>query len=69
MWAFLLMGYIQGEARNQGSLFPLSLDELIPDDHLVRVIEAYVGRLDLALMGFSKAQPQKTGRPAYDPAD
>lgn len=69
MWAFLFMGYIQGEARNQGSLFPLSLDELIPDDHLVRVIEAYVARLDLALMGFSKAQPQKTGRPAYDPAD
>jgi transposase len=69
MWAFLFMGYIQGEARNQSSLFPLSLDELIPDDHLVRVIEAYVARLDLALLGFSKAQPQKTGRPAYDPAD
>jgi transposase len=69
MWAFLFMGYIQGEARHQGSLFPLSLDELIPADHLVRVIDAYVARLDLALMGFSKAQPQKTGRPAYDPAD
>ena len=63
------MGYIQGEARNQGSLFPLSLDELVPEDHLVRVIEAYVARLDLQLLGFSKAQPQKTGRPAYAPAD
>jgi hypothetical protein len=45
MWAFLFMGYIQSEARNQSSLFPFSLDELIPDDHLVRVIEAYAAAL------------------------
>jgi len=63
------MGYIQGEARGQDSLFPPSLDELVPEDHLVRVIEAYVAQLDLQVLGFSKAQPQKTGRPAYDPAD
>lgn len=63
------MQYIQGEARNQSSLFPLSLDELVPDDHLVRVIEAYVARLDLREMGFSKAQPRQTGRPSYDPGD
>jgi hypothetical protein len=36
----LLMRYIQGEERSQSALFPLSLDKLIPDDHLVRVIEA-----------------------------
>ena len=63
------MQYIQGEARNQGSLFPVSLEELVPDDHLVGVIEAYVGRLDLGVMGFGKVQPRKTGRPSYDPAD
>ena len=63
------MQYIHGEARNQGSLFPVSLEELVPDDHLVRVIEAYVGRLDLGVMGFGKVQPRKTGRPSYDPAD
>jgi hypothetical protein len=34
----MFMHYIQGEARNQDSLFPASA----PDDHLVRVIEAYV---------------------------
>ena len=49
------MQYIHGEARNQGSLFPVSLEELVPDDHLVRVIEAYVGRLDLSVMGFGFA--------------
>lgn len=63
------MGYIQGEGRQQSSLFPPTLEELVPEDHLVRVIEAYVARLDLQVLGFSKAQPLKTGRPAYDPAD
>ena len=36
------MGYIQGLARGQDSLFPLSLGELVPEDHLVRVVEVYV---------------------------
>jgi transposase len=64
-----LMRYIQGENRSQSALFPLSLDELIPDDHLVRVIEAYVSLLDFELLGFDKARPKATGRPSYDPAD
>ncbi|MBZ5755799.1 IS1182 family transposase [Pseudomonas sp. S5(2021)] len=63
------MAYIQGEARDQTSLFPVSLDDLIPDDHLVRVIDAYVARLDLQQLGFARAVPKSTGRPAYDPAD
>ena len=63
------MGYIQGEGRQQSSLFPPTLEELVPEDYLVRVIEAYVARLNIQMMGFSKAQPLKTGRPAYDPAD
>lgn len=63
------MGYVRGEGRDQGSLFPVRLDELIPAEHLVRVIEGFVGRLDLAGMGFGKTEPAATGRPAYDPAD
>ncbi|WP_166367133.1 IS1182 family transposase [Pseudomonas akapageensis] len=63
------MAYIQGEDRTQGALFPVSLDDLIPDDHLVRVIEAYILRLDLQQLGFSKSQPKATGRPPYNPAD
>jgi len=69
MGALLFMGYIQGEGRQQSSLFPATLEELVPEDHLVRVIEAYVMRLDLRALGFSKAEPLKTGRPGYDPAD
>jgi len=63
------MRYIQGENRAQTTLFPVSLDELIPDDHLVRVIEAYVSLLDFEQLGFDKARPKATGRPSYDPAD
>ena len=34
------MAYIQGEARGQHTLFPSTLDEMIPSDHVCRVIEA-----------------------------
>jgi transposase len=63
------MRYIQGESRDQGSLFPVSLDELVAVDHVVRVLEAYVARLDLLQLGFTHSAPAATGRPAYDPAD
>ena len=63
------MAYIQGQSRSQTSLFPVSLEELIPEDHLVRVIDRYVAKLDLLQLGFDKALPKSTGRPAYDPGD
>ncbi len=63
------MGFVRGESRSQGALFPVSLDELIPEDHLVRVIDLWVDRVDVARLGFSKAEPKGTGRPPYDPAD
>jgi transposase len=63
------MGYVKGEAPGQSSLFPPSLDELVPDDHSVRVIAAFVGALDLGQLGFEHAEAGVMGRPAYDPAD
>ncbi len=63
------MAYIQGEARAQHTLFPSTLDDLIPADHVCRVIEAFVGRLDMAVLGFVRAEPAETGRPGYDPRD
>lgn len=65
----VFMGYVKGEAPGQSSLFPPSLDELVPDDHPVRVIEAFVGALDLGELGFERAEAGVMGRPAYDPAD
>ena len=63
------MGYIRGEAREQTTMFPVRLDELIPEDHMCRVIEAFVDRLDLAKVSFVRAEPADTGRPGYDPRD
>src|SRR6266478_2116566 len=63
------MGFVQGEGRTQGTLFPVCLEELIPDDHVCRVIDAFVGRLDMAGLGFERAEAAETGRPGYDPRD
>ncbi|MDC6171472.1 transposase, partial [Paucibacter sp. XJ19-41] len=63
------MGYVQGQSRDQGSLFPVSLDELIGPEHVCRVIAAFVARLDLKALGFARAHSKATGRPPYDPAD
>lgn len=63
------MGYIEGEARGQQTLFPVALDQLIPSDHVCRVIDAFVGRLDFQALGFDGAESAETGRPGYDPRD
>src|SRR3989442_7279371 len=63
------MAFIQGEGRGQGTLFPVELDELIPEDHVCRVIDAFVGRLDVAGLGFVRAEAAETVRPGYDPRD
>ena len=63
------MGFIQGEGRMEGTLFPVTLDELIPQDHVCRVIDAFVDRLDMEGLGVERAEPGETGRPGYDPRD
>ena len=63
------MGFIHGEGRTQGTLFPITLDELIPEDHVCRVIDAFVGRLDMEQLSFIRAEAAETGRPGYDPRD
>jgi transposase len=45
------------------------LDELISVDHVCRVIEAFIGKLDMDALGFARAAPAETGRPGYDPRD
>lgn len=63
------MGFIRGEGRRQGTLFPVVLDDLVPPDHVCRVIDAFVERLAMAQLGFVRAEPEETGRPGYDPRD
>lgn len=63
------MGYIKGEGRNQATLFPTVLDDLVPADHMCRVIDAFVGIFMMPELGFERAQAAETGRPGYDPRD
>jgi transposase len=63
------MAYIQGVGRTQGTLFPVTLEELIPVDHVCRVIDAFVQKLDMSALGFLRAEAAETGRPPYDPRD
>jgi transposase len=62
------MAFIAGHSRRQSALFS-TLDDLIPQDHPCRVIDAFVTRLAMDKLGFERAQPAGTGRPGYDPRD
>jgi transposase len=63
------MAYIQGEDRRQITLFADSIEEIIKSDNHVRGIEAFVMSLDMADLGFLKAEPAGIGRNPYDPRD
>jgi transposase len=63
------MGYVEGEDRDQAVLFPELIDEYVEEDNPVRFIEAFVGSLDLAELGFNRATPADLGRPGYHPGD
>lgn len=63
------MAYITGEAREQMTLFPVTLDEFIPAEHACRVSAAFVNQLEMAELGFLRSAAAKTGRPGWDPRD
>ena len=63
------MSYIEGQGRSQGTLFPVVLDDLIPADHVCRVLDAFVAGLDMSALGFERSEAAETGRPGYDPRD
>jgi transposase len=64
-----MMAHVAGQSRYQSSLFPEVPDDLVPQDHPVRVIDAFVDTLDLGELGFSKVEAEATGRPPYLPGD
>jgi transposase len=59
-----------GQDRHQGSFLPARIEDYVALDNPVRAIEAYVGSLDLARLGFRLCDGEGgAGQPAYDPAD
>lgn len=63
------MKYLTGFDRRQSILFPTCIDDLIPEDAEVRVIDLFVDALPLKDLGFLEKAPVEEGRPMYHPAD
>lgn len=49
-------------------MMPMCLDDYIGADSVVRVIDVFVDRLDLKVLGFKYAELNECGRPPYNPA-
>ncbi len=60
--------FVEGEDRRQTALLPACIDDYVSDENPVRIIDAFVAKIDLAELGFEGVVPERTGRPAYHPA-
>lgn len=58
------MPILAGQNRHQIQM--LSLDQQIESDNSVRVLDAFVNKVDLKKLGFLNKGNKATGRPAYD---
>ena len=63
------MHHIEGQDRDQLTLFPEALDDYIAKENPVRFLDACVDGLDLKGLGFRHALLEETGRPPYHPGD
>ncbi len=63
------MRHVKGFDRNQIVLIPETIDKLIEQDNLVRVIDVFVDSLDFETLGFNNLRPPADGRPPYHPGD
>ena len=55
--------FIEGEDRRQAVLLPEYLDDYVPEENPVRVIDAFVEELDLGALGFAAVIPEATETP------
>ena len=60
------MHHVKGFDRDQIRM--ISLDQMVEEDSLVRVIDVFVDMLDLEELGFSYFKLNKEGRPPFHPA-
>ena len=49
-------------------MFPECLEDWIDEDNPIRVVDAFVDKLDLSRVGFDGVVAEATGRPSYHPA-
>ena len=60
------MQFIQGSNRNQ--TYFATLNEQVAADNAVRLMDAFVDKLDLQQLGFTKTMHKSEGRPPFAPA-
>ena len=48
-------------------MLPDCLDDYVGEDNPVRIVDAFIDELDLAVLGFAGVIPEATGRPSYHP--
>jgi len=60
--------FIEGQDRQQVTLLPECLDDFVAEDNTVRIVDVFIGELDLVALGFEGASPASTGRPSYHPS-
>jgi hypothetical protein len=53
--------FIDEADRFQGTLLPETIDEYVSDENPVRVIDAFVGALDLASRGLERVEARRQG--------
>lgn len=61
-----MSGFIEGDNRQQATLFPERLDDYIAEENSVRVVDVFIDSLDLTGLGF-KTKAERTGRPGFHP--
>ena len=59
------MQFIQGQQRNQ--TYFATLDDQVAADNPVRLVDAFIDKLDLQKLGFQKTVHKSEGRPPYAP--
>ena len=63
------MRYMKGTDSRQMRMGIWSIEEEVGENSPARFIEVFVDSVDVAEVGFSRAEPAHTGRPAYSPQD
>src|SRR5947207_3087662 len=63
------MPHLTGTDRQQLSMLPLSMDEMVDQESPARIIDLFVDRFDLVKPGFSHCVAAGEGRPPYHPSD
>jgi len=61
------MSYKVGKTRTEITFLPACLDDYVPENHICRVIHAFVTMLDIAALGFKNATIKSLGNRPYDP--